>query len=190
MHAKWTYLRLWVILTSLPYVRILPSPFLRKTLLKKLLLSIATLSALSTPSHAQFLDVDFIAYGKTEQFFEALSEKLMVVRSGSTMDRVEGLEGTLLEGMTMRCFGATTILMGQPNGTGNCVLTDPDGDQVLQAWTVDVIGSGTAFGTWYFIGGSGKHEGISGRGHYSQITETISGSRELSVSGVASWPED
>ncbi len=145
---------------------------------------------LSIPAHAQSFDVDFIAYGKTEQFFEALSGDLMVVRSGSTLDRVEGLEGTLLEGMTMRCFGATTILMGRPTGTGNCVLTDPEGDQILQAWTVDDISPGAAFGTWHFIGGSGKHEGISGRGHYSQTTESISGSRELSVSGVASWPEE
>ena len=158
--------------------------------MKKIFLSIATLHMLSVPAQAQSFDVDFIAYGKTEQFFEALSGDLMVVRSGSIIDRVEGLEGTLLEGMTMRCFGATTIMMGRPNGTGNCVLTDPDGDQVLQAWTVDSIAPGAAFGTWYFVGGSGKHEGISGRGHFSQITETISGSRELSVSGVTNWPEN
>jgi len=145
---------------------------------------------LSVPAQAQSFDVAFTAYGQTEQFFEALSAKLMVVRSGSTLDRVEGLEGTLLEGMTMRCFGATTILMGRPDGTGNCVLTDPDGDQVLQAWKVDDIGPSVAFGTWYFIGGSGKHEGISGRGHFSQITDTISGSREVSISGVTTWPEN
>lgn len=158
--------------------------------MKKILLSIATVHMLAASAQAQSFEVDFIAYGQTEQFFEALSEELMIVRSGSTLDRVEGLEGTLLEGMTMRCFGSTTILMGRPNGTGNCVLTDSDGDQVLQAWTVDDIAPGAAFGTWFFIGGSGKHEGISGRGYYSQTTEAMSGSRELSVWGVANWPEE
>jgi hypothetical protein len=158
-------------------------------MLKIALFSLAALHLLSGPILAQSYDVDFVGYGQPENFFEPLSGDLMVVRSGSTMDRFEGLEETPLEGMTMRCFGATTILNGMTDGSGNCVFTDINGDKILQAWTVDEIGSGSAYGTWHFVGGTGRHEGVRGRGHYSQLTVAASGSKEMSIVGVASWPE-
>lgn len=138
---------------------------------------------------AQSFSVDIIGYGEAENFFEALSGDLMVNRSGSTLNRFEGLEGTPLDGMTARCFGMTTFLNGVANGHGNCVFTDPGGHKVLQSWTVDTVGEGVAFGTWHFVGGTGPHEGVSGRGYFGQESNTLTGEREMSIRGVAMWPE-
>jgi len=138
---------------------------------------------------AQTFEVGIVGYGKAENFFEPLSGDLMVTRSGSTIDRFDGLEGTPLNGMTARCFGSTTILSGVANGNGNCVFTDPDGDKVLQAWTVDEVGEGVAYGTWRFIGGTGRHEAIRGRGHFEQATVAVTGGKTTTIVGTATWPD-
>ncbi len=157
--------------------------------MKTTLCALAACHVLAGPLLAQSFDVDIVGYGTSENFFEALSGDLMVTRSGSTMDRFDGLEGTPLAGMTVRCFGATTILNGVADGNGNCVFTDPEGDKVLQAWTVDEVGAGIAFGTWRFIGGTGKHEGIRGRGHFTDLSVARTGAKEMSIVGVANWLE-
>lgn len=157
--------------------------------MKNILFAIAALPLLAGPVLAQSFDVDIVGYGQAENFFEPLSGDLMVNRSSSTMDRFDRLEGTPLAGMTARCFGAVTILNGIADGAGNCVFTDPDGDKILQAWTVDEVGRGVSYGTWRFIGGTGRHDGVRGRGHYTNSTVAVTGSKEMSIIGFASWPE-
>jgi hypothetical protein len=164
-------------------------PHPRRHPLKTALCTLAAMHLLAGPVLAQTFDVDIVGYGKVENFFDALSGDIMVARSGSTLDRFEGLDGTPLDGMTMECFGSTVILNGLADGAGNCIFTDPDGDKVLQAWTVDEVGEGVAFGTWHFIGGTGRHEGVRGRGHYSNTTVALTGAKEMAITGVATWPE-
>lgn len=157
--------------------------------MKILISAVAALHSFVGVAMAQSYDVDIVGYGQAENFFEALSGDLMVTQSGSTLDRFEGLEGTPLEGMTARCFGTTTILRGVANGSGNCVFTDPDGHKVLQSWTVDSVGEGVGLGTWHFVGGTGPHDGVSGRGYFEQESNALTGARILAITGVATWPE-
>ncbi len=114
--------------------------------MKSLICILASVLLCTGAAQAETFDVNIVGYGKSENFFEPLSGDIMVTRSGSTMDRFDGLEGTPLEGMTARCFGAATILNGIADGKGNCVFTDPTGNQILQSWTVDEIGAGVAYG--------------------------------------------
>ena len=157
--------------------------------MKTLMTSLAALYLLAGHGVAQSYDVEIVGYGEAENFFEALSGTLMVNQSGSTLNSFDGLEGTPLEGMTARCFGFTTFLNGVAEGNGNCVFTDPDGHKVLQVWTVDTVGEGVAHGTWHFVGGTGPHEGVIGRGYFDQESNTLTGARVLSITGVATWPE-
>ena len=99
----------------------------------KLVTAALALSISATVVQAQEFKVEIIGSGTTEQFFELLSGDLMVTDSRSRFEEFENLEGTPLQGMTGRCFGAATILRGVPSGNGNCVFTDPDGDKVPQA---------------------------------------------------------
>jgi hypothetical protein len=158
-------------------------------MMKSLICILASVLLCTGAAQAETFDVNIVGYGKSENFFEPLSGDIMVTRSGSTMDRFDGLEGTPLEGMTARCFGAATILNGIADGKGNCVFTDPTGNQILQSWTVDEIGAGVAYGTWYFVGGTGRHQGVHGRGHYSQQSDAVSGTNQMEIVGTAKWPE-
>lgn len=158
--------------------------------MRGLLCSLAGALLFASPGQAQTFDVNIVGYGKSENFFEALSGDIMVSRSGSTLERFDGLEGTPLEGMTSRCFGSATMLNGNADGNGNCVFTDPNGDQILQSWTVDEIGEGVAYGTWHFIGGTGNHQGVRGRGHYTQQTNAVSGTKQMVIIGTAKWLEE
>jgi len=158
--------------------------------MKILLSASAAFFASAISVMAQTYEVDIVGYGTAENFFEPLSGDLMVTRSSSSIERFEGLQSTPLAGMTATCFGSTTILRGIVDGSGNCVFTDPSGDKVLQAWTVDEIGEGFAAGTWRFIGGTGRHQGVKGRGHFTQETNALTGSKVMSIIGVAQWIED
>ncbi|WP_375255885.1 hypothetical protein [Yoonia sp.] len=156
----------------------------------KLTILAASVTVIGTlPAFAQSYDVDITATGQAENFFEALSGDLMVTRSGSTIDNFQGLEGTPLEGATGRCFGATMFVNGVPDGLGNCVFEDQNGDRILQAWTVDTFVDGVSYGTWRFVGGTGAHEGVTGRGHFERETVGLTGANTTRIIGVASWPE-
>jgi len=54
---------------------------------------------------------------------------------------------------------------------------------------VDTVEEGAAFGTWHFVGGTGLHEGVAGRGFFAQVSNSLTGAREMSITGVAVWPE-
>ena len=155
----------------------------------KLIATALALTLIAPATSAQEFDVEIIGYGKTEQFFEPLSGDLMVTDSRSRFEEFENLEGTPLEGMTGRCFGNATILRGVPRGNGNCVFTDPEGAKVLQAWSLDEVGQGRSAGTWHFVGGTGKHEGVTGRGHFVRLTNNTAGTTETRIYGTARWPE-
>lgn len=82
-----------------------------------------------------------------------------------------------------------TILRGVPRGGGNCVFTDPNGNQILQSWDIDSAESDKAFGNWYLVGGTGIHEGVTGRGSYEARINYIAGTTETKIIGTATWPE-
>ena len=61
------------------------------------------------------------------------------------------------------------------NGGGYCQGLDKDGD----AWWISFRGD-FAGGTWTFIGGNGKFEGVTGGGTYKPVAQ-MEGGRSLSV---------
>ena len=144
---------------------------------------------ISAPLCAQTFEVDSTGYGTSKGFFEALSNDLIVIHNDSTIDRYESTDESPLAGQSSRCFGTITIIRGVPRGGGNCVFTDPQGDKVLQSWNVDTIGQGVAWGSWFLIGGTGAHEGVTGRGSYESRTDHTAGTTETRIKGTVTWPE-
>ena len=61
----------------------------------------------------------------------------MVYKSDFTYDRYEYPEDARLKIASGRCFGGMVILRDVPNGGGNCVFTDVNGDKVLRAWRLN-----------------------------------------------------
>ena len=88
-----------------------------------------------------------------------------------TYDGVMGLKAidgtTFADRATWHCVGALTALGGKfDNEHGICKWQFVDGDTAFSTY----VGNGTlgqeAYGTWHFIGGTGKYEKISGEGKY------------------------
>lgn len=149
----------------------------------------ALFCVLASPVVAETIDVSATSYSSSNSFFEALSGDLQVYRSQSSLERYEGIEGSRLDIVEGSCFGSFIILRGTPSGGGNCIFTDVNGDQVLQAWTVDHVKQGQGFGTWHFIGGTGAHEGITGRGTYADETNALTGKSKNVIVGTVTWPD-
>ena len=151
--------------------------------------AIALALVLSAPAVAQTYAVSATSYSTSTSFFTPLSGSLQVYRSQSTLERYEGLAGSRLEIVEGTCFGSFIIVRGTPSGGGNCIFTDVNGDQVLQAWNIDQVEQGKGYGTWYFVGGTGAHEGINGRGTYADETDALSGTSKNTITGTVTWPE-
>jgi hypothetical protein len=75
-----------------------------------------------------------------------------------------GETGTLFDHLTWHCMGMGTLMNGELRFKGNCVATDPGGDQLF----VDAIGdpnptdAKAISGKSTLVDGTGKYAGISG----------------------------
>ena len=138
---------------------------------------------------AESRDSVTVSHGTSDNYFEALSGALQVYRSQFTIERFENLDGSDPIFESGDCFGSFVILRGIPSGGGNCVFVDANGDRALQAWSIDSVDLGIGRGTWHFIGGTGAHEGISGRGYYESKTVARTGETTNTIHGTVSWPE-
>lgn len=138
---------------------------------------------------AESRDSSSVSYGTSNNYFEALSGELQVYRSQFTIDRFENLDGSDPIFESGDCFGSFVILRGIPSGGGNCVFVDANGDRALQAWSIDSVDLGIGRGTWHFIGGTGAHAGITGRGYYESETVARTGETKNTIHGTVSWPD-
>jgi hypothetical protein len=77
---------------------------------------------------------------------------------------VETEEGKL-DAVNMICPGTVDIELksGAQEGSGNCAITDEDGDQVFATWTCDGKELMGCKGTFTLTSGTGKFEGIAGK---------------------------
>lgn len=140
-------------------------------------------------ANAEAYKIETVGYGQSNDYFEALAGNLQVYKSDFTYDRYEYADDARLKIASGRCFGSFIIINGEPNGGGNCVFTDVNGDKVLQAWNLDEVALGVGHGTYYLIGGTGAHEGISGRGYYTNELVSRTGETRTTISGTISWPD-
>ncbi len=141
-------------------------------------------------ANAEIYKIETVGYGQSNDYFEALAGNLQVYKSDFTYDRYEYADDARLKIASGRCFGSFTIINGEPNGGGNCVFTDVNGDKVLQAWNLDEVALGVGHGTYHLIGGTGAHEGISGRGYYTNELVARTGETRTTINGTISWPDE
>ena len=145
--------------------------------------------ALAQPVQAETVDVSTTGYGTSNNFFEALSGDLQVYKSDFSYDRYDHADDARLKIASGRCFGSFVIVRGQPGGGGNCVFTDVNGDKVLQEWRLDEVSLGVGRGTYHFIGGTGAHAGLSGRGYYTNDLIARTGETKTTITGTITWPD-
>jgi hypothetical protein len=68
-----------------------------------------------------------------------------------------------------QCIGAMKIVKGAINEFGLCTYTRPDGDKIFMSYeATGQMGKGVN-GTFNFVGGTGKCEGMSGNGEFRRI---------------------
>ena len=149
----------------------------------------AVLLAMSSPVFAETVVTERVSYGMASNFFDPLSNNLMVYKTETKYDEFEQTDDDRLKLASMHCFGSFTIVRGITTGGGNCTMTDVNGDRVLQAWRIDNVALGKGFGTWNIIGGTGAHEGISGRGRYLNEETARSGIVKITTNGTLTWPD-
>jgi hypothetical protein len=79
-----------------------------------------------------------------------------------------GDSATLFDHVTWHCIGMGSVVNGEMSAKGNCVGTDPNGDQIF----LDVTGDPSPAdakaisGKTTFVDGTGKYAGISGGNMY------------------------
>lgn len=145
--------------------------------------------ALCTSVHADPIAVTLSASGTSSNFFEPLAGDLQVYKTDGTYTTFEGLEGTRLDVTSLRCFGTFSLTRGVPQGGGNCIMADVNGDKVLVQSRVHSVALGESAGTWSFLGGTGAHVGITGQGGYMERTNARTGGTEIAITGHANWPD-
>jgi hypothetical protein len=78
-------------------------------------------------------------------------------------------ESSILYHTTTNCVGAVNGVKGVYKEMGLCTATRPDGDQIYLSYeTTGEVGKG-AKGTYKFVGGTGKCEGITGTGEFTRM---------------------
>jgi len=75
-----------------------------------------------------------------------------------------GEPNTLLDHMTWHCIGVASVINGEVKGKGDCVGTDPSGDQLFLDFIGDPnpVDAKAISGKGTFVDGTGKYAGISG----------------------------
>lgn len=77
---------------------------------------------------------------------------------------VESQEGKL-DAVELICPGTFDIELksGDQEGTGNCIITDKDGDRVFAEWACDGQKMVSCKGSFKLTSGTGKFQGITGK---------------------------
>jgi len=129
--------------------------------------------------------------GGGEGVFVTVHEESVALADGRTrrLYRTAGFvladEGSPFHRAEQDCSGAEILAAdGKHLGAaGSCIATDPDGD----VWWIWWRGDGKG-GTWGFLGGSGKFEGITGGGSTRRALEWPSGRFTLKWEGAWNRP--
>jgi len=96
------------------------------------------------------------------------SNELTIVSTDSKGITLSNHENKAFENTTYHCSGTFQIANGKPGGSIFCKFLDPDGDIAVGKTTLD-----GAEGTWKFLYGTGKWNGITGGGKNMPVTKGI-----------------
>ncbi len=77
--------------------------------------------------------------------------------------------GTISGGSKQRCFGLSQTVQGMEQATGYCIITDPDGDQILMRSTTEprFANTPTLHGADQALMGTGKFKGVTAADTFS-----------------------
>jgi len=76
----------------------------------------------------------------------------------------------LLHNATVRCMGGFHRVNDAVDESGSCIFTRPDGDQVFYVYKAAGKPHVGVKGTFAYVGGTGKMEGITGGGEFTRRT--------------------
>ena len=109
-------------------------------------------------------DITTCGSGTNEVLFS--SEDFTVLSLESKGITRSNHENKAFDNNTFHCMGVIQVANGKPEGSMFCKFLDPDGDVTIGISTVN-----GPEGTWEFVHGTGKWEGISGGGKNWPITK-------------------
>ena len=79
-----------------------------------------------------------------------------------------GAEGSPMHMLSARCLGAFSLVNGQIDDNGTCEYVDAAGDKFFGAYSRKGDAA-KAEGTWHYVHGTGKFNGITGGGNWMPI---------------------
>ena len=131
---------------------------------------------------------EFPKSGEAEYDTYYVFENLVTMDSGAGIGAIDEFTGItrnvkgeeLFNDMSVHCLMHWTLIGDKWDGSGSCVETDGDGDQVFTTFDANAH---------YFVGGTGKYEGITGKAPYTvvELHETVGGRIARVVNHKASW---
>jgi hypothetical protein len=142
------------------------------------------IAAISAPSFA----ADFPKSGAAEYDTYYVSENVATMDSGVGTSAIAEFTGITrnvkgdgpFHNMSVHCLMHWTVIADKWDGSGSCVETDQNGDNILTTFDADAH---------YIVGGTGKYKGITGKAPYSSVDlkDTVGGRNAWVVNHKVSW---
>jgi hypothetical protein len=127
-------------------------------------MALGLLLLISVANAEQPYDITTCGSGTNEILFS--SEDFTVLSLESKGITRSNHENKAFDNNTFHCMGVIQVANGKPEGSMFCKFLDPDGDVTIGISTVD-----GPEGTWEFVHGTGKWQGITGGGKNWPITQ-------------------
>jgi hypothetical protein len=132
--------------------------------------ALALAFVLCTPSHPSAQTKDgtykgaYAAFGKIKAV-PVGKDRILVIMSDENGQTVS--DG-FLDHAVWQCWGIGDYTKGVGHEHGQCIATDPAGDQVVDNWVTEdhELGSKSLKGTDQYTGGTGKYTDVSGGGQF------------------------
>jgi hypothetical protein len=131
---------------------------------------------------------EFPKSGEAEYDTYYVFENLVTMDSGAGIGAVDEFTGItrnvkgeeLFNDMSVHCLMHWTLIGEKWDGSGSCVETDGDGDQVFTTFDASAH---------YLVGGTGKYKGITGKAPYTpvELHDTVGGRTARVVNHKVSW---
>jgi hypothetical protein len=131
---------------------------------------------------------DYPKSGEAEYDTYYVFENLVTMDSGAGIGGIDEFTGItrnvkgeeLFNDMSVHCLVHWTLIGDKWDGSGSCVETDGDGDNVFTTFDANAH---------YFVGGTGKYKGITGEAPYTfvELHKTVGGRSPAIVNHKASW---
>lgn len=138
----------------------------------------------------QVVDGSGTGKGQSMNEITVLGEGHILVQSSTTyMPMAANDPNNPFSNIPGKCFGSFEINRGSASGGGHCVFTKEGVSTIVTDWTVTGMSpNGAMTGTWSVIGASGAAAGLTGGGHYSNLTDRETGTFENTITGALSMP--